>query len=352
MRRSLVMLLDYRGYFYSSAIHGYRGMNIDLIRGYFADQGYSLVTKKFREIDFRNDDYGGQYVLYQSSEDLDLQYKSYIEDVLLGLQAQGAILIPRFNYFRAHHNKVFMEILRDLSSNPEIKNIRSKGYGTFEDFMEELASYPTEVVLKPSAGSGSRGIRLLRDESEKRKFAKEISKSPTPLISRGKGAVRPYVWKLRRLMKRYVDYFPVESNHRRKFVIQTFVPDLEHDYKVLVYGRKYYALLRRNRKNDFRASGSGLLEWIHEPPPGLLDYAKSVFNSFDVPYISIDVGFDGSQYYLLEFQFVMFGPLTLERSSFYFVKENAKWTVVEERPILEREFARSVVEYVEKMAHE
>jgi len=49
--------------------------------------------------------------------------------------------------------------------------------------------------------------------------------------------------------------------HRSKFIVQEFIPDLSNDWKVLVFWDKYYVLRRKNRPNDFRASGSGLFSF-------------------------------------------------------------------------------------------
>ncbi len=320
-----------------SVRHKDASMDIEALRDYFNDEGWELNIKKYPEIDFRNENYQGKIILYQSSEDRDLFYKSYIEDVLLGLELQGAILVPKFHYFRAHHNKVFMEILRDLNNLEEIHNVRSKSYGTYEEFAQELSLFPSELVLKPSEGCGSSGVRLLKDESSKRRYARRVSRSLHP-IDALKNIIKYYVWH---------PYFK-KSNNRRKFTIQNHIPDLQNDYKILIYGDKYYVLLRHNRKNDFRASGSGLFEYNENLPEGLLDFAELVFNSFETPYLSIDVGFNGHEFFLIEFQCLQFGNYTLEKSPFYFAREGEKWIKIQEESILEKEFARSVVRYVNK----
>jgi len=310
-------------------------MDVESIRRYFGDEGWTLVVKRYPEIDFRNDTYQGKWILYQSSEDRDLFYKSYIEDVLLGLKLQGAMLIPEFHYFRAHHNKVFMEILRDLSRLKDIQNIRSKGYGTYEDFANDDPEFPSEIVSKPSEGCGSSGVKLLRDDASKRKYMRRLSRSLHP-VDAIKNVVKSYVW------HPYVK----KSNNRKKFIIQSYVPDLENDYKVLIYGDKYYVLLRHNRKNDFRASGSGLFIFNEDTPEGLLDFAERVFNNLDTPYLSLDIGYNGREFFLFEFQTMHFGNYTLEKSSFYFVREAGKWRKIQEPSVLEEEFVRSVVRYM------
>lgn len=102
------MLVDYRGAFYSSSfnIKQLCSMNVEEIRRRFREAGYDLRIKQFSDVDFRKDDFKNQFVLYQSSEDPGSMYKGYIEDILLGLRLQGAILIPQFEYFRASQQSV------------------------------------------------------------------------------------------------------------------------------------------------------------------------------------------------------------------------------------------------------
>ena len=67
-------------------------------------------------------------------------------------------------------------------------------------------------------------------------------------------------------------------------IIQTFIPGLQGDYKVLFFGDKYYMMYRKNREHDFRASGSGnffpVPENDHE---GLLNFARRVSKEIRLP---------------------------------------------------------------------
>ena len=196
------------------------------------------------------------------------------------------------------------------------------------------------AVVKTSAGAGSRGVRLIRNPKEKKQIGRALSKV---------GSLDDY---LRELKKRLIwrGHIPY-SLHRRKFIVQNFIPNLQGDYKVLIYGEKHYVVARNNRKNDFRASGSGLLRWPEAVAPEILDFSKSIYETFDVPFISLDIAFDGRTTYLMEFQFLAFGPVTLEKSKFYFTKTESSWKKVEETPNLEREFAQSVVRYLSRIGH-
>lgn len=335
MNKRVFILTDYRGHFYSSIVYKEASMDVARLKEFFIEKGYEPIVKQYTEIDFRNEDYAKEFILYQSSEDRDLLYKSYIEDILIGLQLQGAILIPAFQYFRAHHNKAFMEILRDISSCEEIKTISGKRYGTYEDLVTDLKNVPGKWVIKPAAGAASVDIRQVSTDEEKRKYSEKASRSMN-LVDAIKDQIKPYI------RQNYVH----RSNHRKKFILQNFVPNLSHDYKILVYDKKYYVLRRMNRKNDFRASGSGIFEWIDEVPAALMNYAEAVFQSFDVPYISMDIGFDGEQCYLFEMQFLSFGQTTLIKSHWYFTRSDQSWVRVEEKPDLEREFVNSIDTYL------
>lgn len=339
MYRDILLLLDYRDQFYFST--KYRGASVDIhkLRRHLGDHGFNLIEKYFHELNFRENNYKGTLVLYQSSEDPDLLYKDYIEDILLGLEMQGAKLIPEFKYFRAHHNKVFMEVLRDISGIAEIGNLSARTFGTFEEYEKSgCADSEKTFVIKPGSGTRSKNVRLLQFAPERRLIPFRLSRSFTfenlkLLASRIKSG-RPYT--------------PM-SNNRRKFIIQEFVEGLDGDYRILAYGKKFFAVFRKNRKGDFTASGSGNLDFNKDLPDGLLEYAETVYEKFNTPYMSLDIGHKDGTFYLFEYQCLCLGQYTLEKSEFYYSKlPNGDWCRTVEIPDLEREIAESISLYLSK----
>lgn len=334
----IFLLTDYRGQFYSSTKQ--RGIGVDLVRlaEYFKKLNFDLVVMPFSEVDLRTQNYKNEWVLYQSSEDPDLFYRSYIEDIILGLFLQGARLIPDIYKFRAHHNKHFMEILRDVFDMPEIKNIKSDRYGTYEDYLDNIDKFKNgSYVLKSSNTSKSRGVFLLKNIKDKLTIPKKISHT---FSLRN---IRYYFERLRTGKKPlYI------SNNRKKFIIQPYINSLRGDYRVVVYGDKFYILYRSNRKNDFRASGSMMFNYEIELPPNLLNFAKKIFDGFNVPYIALDIGVSGDNFFIFEFQFLSFGQYTLEKSKFFYRLEDKDWIKVFEEPDLEREISISVMKFINK----
>ncbi|MDD5368673.1 MAG: hypothetical protein PHQ40_06305 [Anaerolineaceae bacterium] len=333
--KQIYMLVDYRGHFYSSTRYKGASMDTTLLQEYFRAVGFDLIILGYPEINFRDNNYSGCYFIYQSSEDQGGLYKSYIDDILCGLALQGAILIPRYELFKAHHNKVFMEILRDLNENLLIKTIKSSYFGTLEDFVRFPCGGNDSTVMKPAFGAASRGVVLTNSRKERMYSAGKLSGSYNIFE-----AIKIFLKPLFR------EHYVKESLHRRKFISQNFISGLDNDFKVLVYGEKYYVLRRKNRKNDFRASGSGLFTYDTELPDGLLQFIRSVFSSFDVPFLSADICYDGINFHLLEFQFIMFGQYTLEKSGHYYSLINNSWVSTSEKPNLEKEFVNSIVQYI------
>lgn len=335
--KRIILLVDYQYRFsYKWAAVPYKsGMDKDLLAQNFADSGFEAEFLSYSQIDFRARSFQGENVLYTSSEDPGLFYKSFVEDVIYGLELQGARLIPPFKYLRAHHNKVFMEIQRDLLPINGIKNIRSKYFGTLEDVKRMGPIGQSEMVIKGSSGASSEAVRKASNGKQLVKWAKKLSRT---------GDWPYHIWDLGRSFKHRG--YRRESRHRKKFLVQNYVSGMKGDWKVLAFGKNYFVLERRARRGDFRASGSGLISYPDQVPKGLLDFARQFYDALNLPFLAMDLGFDGDQFYLIEFQALYFGTHTLDTSPYYFVRSDVGWQKAEQSSQLEQVFVQSVVDYL------
>lgn len=339
----ILLLTDYKG-FYSSKQKStfYRGgLDLKKLKTQFEDSGFSFNVLSFSDLNNHYDDIIDKkpIILYQSSEDKNNYYKSFIEDVVYDLEQSGIEVIPGFEYLKAHNNKVAMELLRRRSDLPEIKSIRSNVYGVLEEIKAESNDLEFPLVLKPASGSMSKGVKLIKSKNDLIKSVKSIS------------STKVFFHDLKELLRtiKYHKKYKRESFYRRKFITQNLISGLDNDYKVLVYWDKCYILYRGVREGDFRASGSGNFEFRKEIPDGILDYAHCIREKFDVPHISLDVAFDGEKFHTIEFQFIMFGTTTLEKADFYFQKSKSKnWELVNEKSNLEDVYTYSVIEYLKR----
>lgn len=337
---NIYLLTDYKGYFGAKQkSEQYKsGMNKSLLREYFMSFGFNPIFVSFTEINFRKDNFKNEFVIYTSSEDAGYHYKDFIEDIILGLELQGAKLIPKFMFLRANNNKVFMEILRDLSMKESLFNIKSLYFGTVEKLKEEINNCKYPAVIKTAQGAMSKGVFLAKNQKDLLQYAKKISRTR-------------YLWSELWNLKNYIKYqgrMILNSKFRKKFIVQNFVPKLKNDWKVLVYKEKLFVLNRSIRKNDFRASGSGEFSFEENLPDGLLDFAYSAAEIFDLPQISLDIAFNGKDFILIEFQAIYFGTKAIEYAPFYFKKHNGIWNIFKEKSILEKVYAESICNYIKE----
>lgn len=343
--QEITVLTDFYGRFQSKVpSEPYAsGLDLPLLEKAFQSLGIQVNYKRYAEIQFK-ENYKNQFFLYTSIEDPGGYYKDYIEDILLGLKEVGAILIPDFIYFKAHENKVFMEILRKIIMPKSANNIKSEIFGSIKDYKECFQECEFPLVLKKASGSASKGVFLAKD---KRALLKVIRKLSNTYDYRT--WVIDFIFHKKLLLsgKSYRNRFTL---YRKKFIIQEHIERLDHDYKVLIFGKKYYVLKRLTRKNDFRASGSHRFFKNKEfsLPDGLLDACKEWYDCFNVPNISIDVAERDGIFYLIEFQFVNFGTYTHSSSEFYYYNIEESWQKVFDKIDLEEVYAESIKDYLIK----
>jgi len=328
---------DYRKAFYSrvSNNRGLCSLSLFALVDAFKALNYEVESLGFSEI--ANKDIKNSVVLYTSSEDQYSVYKNYIESIILDVS--GSVkLIPSFEFLKAHHNKVGMELLRNRLL-PEQKTIFDTGFfGCVEELDEHKFIGGWPKVFKVSFGAGSNSVALAYDKFQLLKIAKRLT--------------RTFFWPefiyelIARIRRKNYIY---RSLHRNSFIVQNFIPDLDGDYKVLVYGKKYYILKRFNRPNDFRASGSGLFEFDISNKAELnlvLDYARECFFKLKTPLLSLDIAISNGKPYLIEFQAVSFGTLTAEKSKHSYEYVENKWHRISESCDLELVFVRAIDDFL------
>lgn len=335
--KKVYILSDYKGFFESKQkTLIYRGgMDLDKIVALFKKSEIQAETLGFNKI--TSDTFkDGDIVLYTSSEDNKGCYKSYIEDIIYHLEQKNIKLIPPFKYLKAHNNKVAMELLRQRMDNPQINTIHSKVYGTIEDLEQDLDSFEYPIVIKTFSGAMSKGVAKAVDSTQLISIAKKFMKS------------RHFHHDFREILRKikYRNHYIKESFYRNKIIIQNLILNMNNDWKVLIYGNKAFVLYRGTRDNDFRASGSGKFEFRKDLPEGMLDYAFNIKDSFKVSHISLDIGFDGKAFHLIEFQFLYFGTTTLEKSPFYFERINNHWEIIEKQSDLESVYVSSIINHL------
>ena len=127
------------------------------------------------------------------------------------------------------------------------------------------AKYP--LVLKLASGAGSQNVRLLHDAKEARGWIGKLFASG--VVSLGaesllnakaiKQGVKGAAKRILRGSQAVPEYW--FEKHKNYIMFQEFLPDNAFDTRITVIGRRAFGFRRFNRPNDFRASGSGRIDW-------------------------------------------------------------------------------------------
>lgn len=337
--KNLLLLKDMRGWFWSTYPDWSTPVSLDVgfMEKYFFELGYHVEVSSYPEFDYTKS-YADYLVLYSSAEDYCGGSKAFIEDVLLYLRDQGARLLPEFRYFRAHDNKVMMEMLRYEFQDEGMKTIHTQVWSSYEALKEAgIEKYP--VIVKRAGGAGGEGVFLAHNRKELNRYAERVSRLTNLL--------QFYYLSCVNVKQRLLGKAPVRINNT-KFITQTYIPGLQGDFKVLVFGNHYYVLHRLNRKKDFRASGSGrFIEDNTENIEQILDFAEACTKEIRTPWISLDICHDGERCHLIEFQCITFGFKAMSMSTKHYERIEDSWRTVEGSVVPEEEFCYSVRYFLE-----
>jgi glutathione synthase/RimK-type ligase-like ATP-grasp enzyme len=289
-------------------------MDVSLMRRLFELNGYRVTEYSYEEMSTRVATINGSIILYSSSQTPG--YRNFIEDILVSLQLQGNRLLPSFKMFRAHENKGFQELLKQLYS---IESVPGRYFSGWR-FHGDAAEMEFPCVLKWTEGSRSHGVQLLRNRKEL-----QVRVSKRERLSSG---IRLYAAAKKYLYPRKYNKLWYEMiRPRKRFVLQKFVSGLSFDYKIIAFGDKFFCLKRAVRRGDFRASGSGHREFV-KPPLELLCFSREILAKLDEPFVSLDVCQTDTGFGLLEFQGVHFGPFTVVKAPFCYRANGDEWELV------------------------
>ncbi len=338
MSTKIALITDYLGRFGSKQkSKSYRsGFDIDKLIELFQKNNFEVKIINFTNALELLQEKEAYFILYTSSEDKGGHYKSFIEDSIQLLSLSHHICIPESIFLRAHNNKVFMEMLRIHYDFSDKNVFNSKFIATKKEISSLNIDFPS--VVKGPDGALSKTVIKADDINDVYRFFSSIA----PKLE-FKHKLREY---LRRI--RHRNNYDPEELKRGKIIIQDFMPNIKFDWKVLVYNDMLFALKRQNRKNDFRASGSGIYAYSEKVPENVLDLAWETRKKLDVPHLSLDIAETKDQLIIFEFQAIYFGTKTIENSPFHYVKEEEKWHLKHTEVELEEVYVISTISYIKK----
>jgi hypothetical protein len=159
-----------------------------------------------------------------------------------------------------------------------------------DDARAFCASAQLPLVAKLSSGFQSGNVRLLRTVEDAEDLIRHsfggglVSMDDPPNFVRK--LLRHRMPGLRLLAGK-----PLPRNVQHGYLyLQEFLPDNAFDTRVTVIGERAFAFRRLNRPGDFRASGSGRIQWEPEPiDPAAIRLSFRIAQRLDTQSVAVDV---------------------------------------------------------------
>ncbi|MCK4886339.1 MAG: hypothetical protein KAS96_03065 [Planctomycetes bacterium] len=230
--------------------------------------------------------------------------------VLKGAEMLGMTVFPNVETFWSFDDKVSQKYILEAVDAPLVpcKVFLSKESAL--DWINTVAKFPQ--VFKLSKGAASKNVRLVRNQSQAKTFVKQAFGSgfkPMGRYIRDLGAVfERSSWqkrlnllsKVKKIPKAIYDSYLIDKRMGREsgyIYFQEFIPENKFDTRITVIHGKYaFGFTRNVRKNDFRASGSGSIDYsLDRIDMRCVEIGITVARKLKVQSIAFDFVFDEKQ---------------------------------------------------------
>lgn len=183
----------------------------------------------------------------------------------------GIKTFPNFKTRWHFDDKIAQKYLFESINAPFIHSYVFYNKKRAEDF---IFTTKLPIVAKLKRGAGSTNVQLIKTKLEAKQyidtlFSKGIIASSKSLENiQQKYRVAKKIKNPIKLFKKTIGYFKRNKIERKLTIpergyvyFQEFMPNNEYDTRIIVIGDKAFGIVRYNTKNDFRASGSGKIDY-------------------------------------------------------------------------------------------
>lgn len=217
-----------------------------------------------------------------------------MEAILPELERMGISCLPSEATFKCTGDKLRIACFFAANDIPSPATDALFTIRDADDWLARNGKFP--VVAKLRKGASSRNVALLEDGDQLRKVCESMFGGRLydgDLGAKfGRNAKSLSVRVLQKNIRTRFDKreTPVRSDC---LLLQEYLPDNSYDTRVTVIGQRAFAFCRLNRPGDFRASGSGLIDFdISAVRQDCLNLAFSISDRFKFQSMAYDFAFD------------------------------------------------------------
>ncbi len=195
--------------------------------------------------------------------------RQLVQDILPIVEGEGINCFPDLNTCRHYDDKIKQYLLLQPRGFPMVK---SHIFWDREKALEwvKAADYP--LIFKLRGGAGSQNVIMLKNQGQARKLVKRMfGRGIYPEKFFHPGSVRVQHFDLKQELHhiggnlyrrgRGIDVSPFWRIHKNYILFQDFIPDNTFDTRVTIIGERGFIFRRHTRSGDFRASGSGKIDY-------------------------------------------------------------------------------------------
>lgn len=196
----------------------------------------------------------------------------FARQLTISLEKKGLKVYPDINTGWYYDDKLGQKYLFEAIKAPFVKSFV---FFSKEEAFAWISKTTFPKVFKLRGGAGSSNVKLIQNKKSAKRIVKRAFGRGFPLYTKLLD-LKQRIWVLKRdkdvnalisLSKGIVKFFLPKGEMallpRQKgyAYFQEFVPNNQFDDRIIIIGERALAIRRFNRKNDFRASGSGIIEY-------------------------------------------------------------------------------------------
>jgi len=190
----------------------------------------------------------------------------FAKQLIFSVEVSGKKVFPDFNTCWHFDDKVGQKYLLEAIDAPLVP---TWVFFSKKEALDWVQKTDFPLVFKLRCGAGSSNVRLVKNKAQANQLIKKA-------FNRGFSQFNRFGY-LKERLRKYLErkdniggvfkgvarlLIPTElakmrSPEKGYVYFQKFIPNNDHDIRVVVIGNRAFAIKRMNRKNDFRASGSG-----------------------------------------------------------------------------------------------
>jgi glutathione synthase/RimK-type ligase-like ATP-grasp enzyme len=219
-------------------------------------------------------------------------------------QHMRKLVVPNFSSVWHFESKIAQLQLMERYGIPHPETVVC---GNYEDALERIETARLPVVFKESHGAAAKNVRLVKSRSELRAradaafchqlYMRERKRRGAGLGLLIHGLPRRWFW-----MKALQKIMGREYYHALYW--QEFIPGNDADLRITVIGDRHaFGFWRRNRPNDFRASGSGRIDHERPVPEDAVRFCLGVNRRLGFDSMAYDLLFKNGQFVVNEFSY-------------------------------------------------